>query len=96
MPATRRAPTIYPTAEDVAASPCTSYHDAMTCPVCTKHRKPKYPTAEDVAASPSTSYWLQDAIKAAIQRDPVDALGDAEILVAVLQRRLNLLTGRTS
>ncbi len=38
-------------------------------------------------ADPSTSYWLVDAIQKLGRRDPVDALGDAEILHALQAAR---------
>ena len=41
----------------------------------------------DVLMERSTSYWLRDAIAAAERRDPVDALGDAEVLVRILKER---------
>lgn len=36
-------------------------------------------------AHPATSYWLRDAARAAIARDPVDAVDDAELLLSLLQ-----------
>lgn len=45
------------------------------------------PTQDDVArllADPATSSWLRAAIRASYRRDSVDALNDAETLVAVL------------
>jgi tellurite resistance protein len=42
-----------------------------------------------IAADPSTSYWLKEAIRRCEQRDPVDALCDAEVLVALLQSQLD-------
>lgn len=38
-----------------------------------------------VSADPGTSYWLRDALRAAVARDPVDAVDDAELLLALLQ-----------
>ena len=35
----------------------------------------------------STSFWLKDALKSSVQRDCVDALNDAEFLVAILSKR---------
>jgi hypothetical protein len=46
--------------------------------------------ASDVDAlllSPSASSWLKDALRAALERDPVDAVNDAELLAAVLAKR---------
>ncbi len=38
-----------------------------------------------VIADPAASYWLRDALRAAIARDPVDAVTDAALLVDMLQ-----------
>lgn len=45
--------------------------------------------AGDIASSPEASYWLKDAVRAAEKRDPVDALSDAEVLVAYCRMRLD-------
>lgn len=37
---------------------------------------------------PAASFWLKNALKTALQRDPVDALNDAQLLVEHLQARL--------
>lgn len=42
----------------------------------------------DILSDPSASFWLKQAVRDALSRDPVDAITDAEILVAVLQNRL--------
>jgi hypothetical protein len=39
----------------------------------------------EAIADPSASFWLRDAAKAAIARDPVDAVNDADILLGLLQ-----------
>ena len=49
----------------------------------------KTPTVKTILADPSASYWLQNAIKTAGNRDILDALRDAETLVAVLTTNLN-------
>lgn len=49
------------------------------------------PTIEDVLSDPASSNWLKVALQTALDRDPVDALIDADILSAVLQDRLNRL-----
>ena len=36
---------------------------------------------------PSASYWLKNALRSATRRDIVDALNDAETLLAILQDR---------
>lgn len=41
---------------------------------------------------PSTSYWLKAQLKQTKERDIVDALNDAELLVLALKTRLTLLT----
>lgn len=42
-----------------------------------------------IEADFAASYWLKDAIRAAMNRDILDALNDAETLVAVLRTRCN-------
>lgn len=58
------------------------------------------PTAPDVDAilnDPSASFWLKDALRTALQRDPVDAAHDAELLAAVLaSRQAKQLVNQTS
>lgn len=46
---------------------------------------------EEVLNSPEASYWLKDMLRASLRRDPVDAVKDAEVLVAVLQDHLDLV-----
>jgi hypothetical protein len=43
-------------------------------------------TPQDIFADPSASRWLQDALRAALHRDPVDAANDAEVLAGILDR----------
>lgn len=45
------------------------------------------PTADEILNDPSASHWLQNALRQALDRDPVDAANDAEILAAVLAAR---------
>jgi hypothetical protein len=40
-----------------------------------------------LVSDPGVSFWLRDALLSALQRDPVDAANDAEVLFAVLDRR---------
>lgn len=40
-----------------------------------------------VLGHPSTSYWLKDALSRALDRDPVDAVNDAEALHELLVLR---------
>lgn len=47
-------------------------------------------------ASPSVSHWLKAALVAAQQRDPLDALCDAEALQRILHERLHALFGDQS
>ncbi len=44
-------------------------------------------TLKDILADPSISHWLKDAIKAAYERDPVDAVRDAHRLLKMLGER---------
>lgn len=49
------------------------------------------PKAAELLADPCTSYWLKAALKAARERDLVDALNDAELLVRVLDAELEAM-----
>ncbi|WP_084618666.1 hypothetical protein [Thalassobaculum salexigens] len=44
---------------------------------------------DDVLQDPATSLWLREALSGALLRDPVDAVNDGEVLVAVLTERAN-------
>jgi hypothetical protein len=46
---------------------------------------------ETILQDPAASYWLKGALEKALTRDPVNALGDAEILVEVLKAKLETL-----
>jgi len=49
------------------------------------------PTVEDVMADPSASVWLKTALRAALERDPVDALNDTLALAGILEERLRTI-----
>lgn len=51
------------------------------------------PSAESLVADPGTSFWLKSALAKALDRDPVDAANDAEILRAVLSARASSILG---
>jgi hypothetical protein len=51
-------------------------------------------TLKETLADPGISYWLKDAIKAACERDPVDALRDARQLLKVLRERYTQIVNR--
>jgi hypothetical protein len=40
-----------------------------------------------ILSGPGTSHWLKDALTSALDRDPVDAVNDAELLAMVLGHR---------
>ncbi len=44
---------------------------------------------ETIKHSSLVSYWLKETVKSAMQRDPVDALKDAEVLVRLLKKVCN-------
>jgi hypothetical protein len=46
------------------------------------------PTIEEVMADQSASEWLKAALRAAMERDPVDALNDTLALAGILEDRL--------
>jgi hypothetical protein len=45
-------------------------------------------TIEEVMADQSASEWLKTALRAALERDPVDALNDSLALAGILEDRL--------
>ena len=49
----------------------------------------KGPTIESVLADPSASKHLKEVLERWLERDPVDAVNDAEVLLCVLQKRLD-------
>jgi hypothetical protein len=46
------------------------------------------PTIEEVMTDQSASEWLKTALRAALERDPVDALNDTLALAGILEDRL--------
>ena len=47
--------------------------------------------AEEILADPAASSWLKDALRSALERDPVDALNDALALAGTLEARLRVV-----
>jgi hypothetical protein len=43
---------------------------------------------EEILADPTASNWLKDALRTAVERDPVDAANDARFLSEWLEDRL--------
>jgi hypothetical protein len=43
---------------------------------------------DDILEDKAASYWLKNALRSALERDPVDAVADAEILAAALKAHL--------
>lgn len=48
------------------------------------------PTIPEVLADFSASYWLKAALRSALERDPVDAANDADILYRVLAAQVDV------
>jgi hypothetical protein len=48
-------------------------------------------SANSIISSRSASFWLKDAVQSLADRDPIDAINDAEELVAVQQARMSEL-----
>lgn len=42
-----------------------------------------------VTTDPTASDWLRNALESALERDPVDAVNDAQFLLATLTARLD-------
>jgi hypothetical protein len=51
-------------------------------------QKEKMMTVEQVLRNPQTSDWLRTALTAALVCDPIDAANDADVLRALLMRRV--------
>ena len=45
-------------------------------------------TVDELLNNPSVSFWLKDALTTALNRDPVDALNDAELLTEALKNHV--------
>jgi hypothetical protein len=43
---------------------------------------------EEILGDPAASDWLKEALRTALERDPVDALNDALALAGTLEERL--------
>jgi hypothetical protein len=48
---------------------------------------PQLSRIEDVLSDPAASWWLKNGLRSALERDPVDAANDAEMLARLLDRR---------
>lgn len=48
-------------------------------------------TIEGVLADPAASFWLKDALRSALERDPVDAANDTAVLASLLDERCRKL-----
>lgn len=53
-------------------------------------------TAETLLTSPSASFWLRGCLASALERDPVDAANDAELLARVLAARADAICATQS
>lgn len=45
-----------------------------------------HPEIVRTLADPSVSFWVKDALKTAVDRDPLDCLDDAELLVEIFTK----------
>ncbi len=63
----------------------------MTLPAESSQSPVPQPTIEGVLADPAASLWLKHALRSALERDPVDAANDAEMLLRLLDDRLRAL-----
>lgn len=53
------------------------------------------PTADEVLRNPAISYWLKDALLAALERDPVQAANDAQLLFDILDAHASVVVERS-
>jgi len=51
-------------------------------------RPPTTKSSGEILSDPETSNWLHDALRKSLNRDPVDAVNDAEFLLDFLKARL--------
>jgi hypothetical protein len=51
---------------------------------------------DDILKDPATSYWLKESLTTALQRDPVDASEDADLLAEVLDEQAKDVTQQQS
>lgn len=52
------------------------------------------PEIQQVLLDPAASFWLKNALRSALERDPVDAANDAEVFAQLLDRRCrSMLSG---
>ena len=56
---------------------------------CERLNSLKMKTPESALNDFSASYWLKDAVRTALDRDPVDALNDAAVLYVLMNDNLN-------
>ena len=54
----------------------------------------KLPEIDQVLADPAASFWLKGPLSSALDRDPVDAANDAEVLAQLLDRRCQEILSR--
>lgn len=53
--------------------------------------QPISPSCESLLKRQDVSFWLKRALRQALQRDPVDAARDAELLADVLRHRADAM-----
>jgi hypothetical protein len=51
-------------------------------------------TLKEILADQSVSYWLKDALQTAYERDPIEALRDAQSLLKLLGERYTQIVTR--
>lgn len=59
----------------------------MTTPAEPSENRASKHTIQDVLSDPAASFWLQSALRSALERDPVDAANDADVLAKLLNER---------
>lgn len=52
------------------------------------------PTCKAILDDFSASYWIKNALRSALERDPVDAANDAEILAVALREHCDAIFKR--
>lgn len=66
---------------------CSTQELSMSEPLPPPYLSPNAPTIETVLASADTSHFLRNALLTCLDRDPVDAANDAQLLADLLRQR---------
>jgi hypothetical protein len=58
-----------------------------------KIEQPWQKKLDELMGDPCVSFWLKDALRSSLDRDPLDAYYDSDILQSILKARMEALLG---